>query len=68
VAGGVLYAYLDQRLTQLGGHLPGPLGQPLFVLGVLFILAVYFAGLRPRYRIRPVTVPDQVSPVEEVRS
>jgi branched-chain amino acid transport system permease protein len=42
VLGGVLYAYLDQRLTRLGGHLPGPLGQPLFVLGTLFILAVYF--------------------------
>jgi branched-chain amino acid transport system permease protein len=53
VVGGVLYAYLDQRLTQLGGHLPGPLGQPLFVLGVLFVGAVYFApgglaGLFPR--------------------
>jgi branched-chain amino acid transport system permease protein len=43
VLGGLLYAYLDQRLTRLGGQLPGPLGQPLFVLGTLFILAVYFA-------------------------
>ncbi len=41
--GGVLYAYLDQRLARLGGDLPGPLSEPLFVLGVLFILAVYFA-------------------------
>ncbi|MGX6603433.1 branched-chain amino acid ABC transporter permease [Micromonosporaceae bacterium Da 78-11] len=40
--GGLLYAYLDQRLARLGGQLPGPLGQPLFVLGTLFILAVYF--------------------------
>ena len=43
VLGGVVYAYLDQRLTQVGGSLPGPLGQPLFVLGTLFVLAVYFA-------------------------
>ena len=52
VVGGVLYTYLDQRLTALGGtgavsHLPAvlraPLSQPLFVLGVIFILAVYFA-------------------------
>ncbi|WIM97345.1 branched-chain amino acid ABC transporter permease [Actinoplanes oblitus] len=53
VAGGILYAFLDQRLAHLGGRLPGPLGQPLFVLGTLFILAVYFvpgglAGLRAR--------------------
>ncbi|GIH14557.1 branched-chain amino acid ABC transporter permease [Rugosimonospora africana] len=52
VIGGILYTYLDQRLTSLGGtsairHLPGvlraPLSQPLFVLGAVFILAVYFA-------------------------
>jgi len=43
VVGGVAYAYLDQRLTQVGGDLPGPLSQPLFVLGTLFVLAVYFA-------------------------
>jgi branched-chain amino acid transport system permease protein len=43
VLGGVVYAYLDQRLTQVGGGLPGPLGQPLFILGTLFVLAVYFA-------------------------
>jgi branched-chain amino acid transport system permease protein len=53
VAGGILYAFLDQRLTRLGGHLPGPLGQPLFVLGTLFVLAVFFvpgglAGLGKR--------------------
>ncbi|HEX6467891.1 MAG TPA: branched-chain amino acid ABC transporter permease, partial [Streptosporangiaceae bacterium] len=51
VIGGVLFTYLDQRLTAVGGtstveHLPsvlrGPLSQPLFVLGVVFILAVYF--------------------------
>ncbi|GAA4597915.1 branched-chain amino acid ABC transporter permease [Actinoplanes octamycinicus] len=54
VAGGILYAFLDQRLARLGGQLPGPFGQPLFVLGTLFILAVYFvpgglAGLRGRF-------------------
>ncbi|WP_127504532.1 branched-chain amino acid ABC transporter permease [Actinoplanes solisilvae] len=43
VVGGIAYAYLDQRLTQVGGGLPGPLSQPLFVLGSLFVLAVYFA-------------------------
>jgi branched-chain amino acid transport system permease protein len=43
VIGGLLYTYLDQRLTSTGGDLPGPLSQPLFVLGTLFILAVYFA-------------------------
>ncbi|MCP2326383.1 branched-chain amino acid transport system permease protein [Hamadaea flava] len=40
--GGVLYTYLDYRLTHVAGGLPGPLKQPLFVLGVVFILAVYF--------------------------
>lgn len=54
LAGGILYAYLDQRLARLGGDLPGPLSEPLFILGTLFILAVYFvpgglAGLRSRW-------------------
>ncbi|MEV4703416.1 branched-chain amino acid ABC transporter permease [Actinoplanes sp. NPDC049316] len=58
VLGGVVYAYLDQRLTQVGGSLSGPLGQPLFVLGTLFVLAVYFApgglaGLAVFWRSRP---------------
>ncbi|GLW29177.1 branched-chain amino acid ABC transporter permease [Actinoplanes regularis] len=53
--GGILYAYLDQRLARLGGGLPGPFGQPLFVLGTLFMLAVYFvpgglAGLSRRWQ------------------
>ncbi|TWG09287.1 branched-chain amino acid ABC transporter permease [Actinoplanes teichomyceticus] len=43
VLGGILYAYLDQRLARLGGSLPGPFGEPLFVLGTLFIVVVYFA-------------------------
>jgi branched-chain amino acid transport system permease protein len=55
VLGGILYTYLDQRLTSAGGHLPGPLAQPLFLLGAVFVLAVYFvpgglAGLRARVR------------------
>ncbi|MEV0717228.1 branched-chain amino acid ABC transporter permease [Asanoa sp. NPDC050611] len=53
VLGGILYMYLDHRLTSLAADLPGPLGQPLFVLGAIFILAVYFfpgglASLRGR--------------------
>ncbi len=49
--GGVLYTYLDQRLLSLAGSdavegLPGalrtPLSEPLFVLGTLFILLVFF--------------------------
>ena len=51
--GGVLYAFLDQRLTLAGSTLPGPLSEPLFILGTIFILAVYFfpgglAGLSQR--------------------
>jgi branched-chain amino acid transport system permease protein len=60
VLGGILYTYLDQRLTAAGTHLPGPLSQPLFLLGAAFVLAVYFvpgglAGLRARLpRLRPL--------------
>jgi branched-chain amino acid transport system permease protein len=54
VLGGILYAYLDQRLTHVGGALPGPLGQPLFVLGTLFVLAVAFLpGGLTGYRTSP---------------
>ncbi len=62
--GGVLYQYLDNRLTLAGtsdtvdnlpGVLSGPLSQPLFILGTIFVLAVYFfpgglAGLTRRLR------------------
>jgi branched-chain amino acid transport system permease protein len=62
--GGALYTYLDRRLGDVGGshaihELPGvlrvPLSQPLFLLGVLFILIVFFlpggiAGLATRGR------------------
>ncbi len=51
VAGGVLYAYADQSLSRLSGSasiaqlpgvLRGPLQQPLFLLGVSFVLVVFF--------------------------
>ncbi|GIH10510.1 branched-chain amino acid ABC transporter permease [Rhizocola hellebori] len=44
VIGGILFTFLDHRLSQLGVtfDLPGPLAEPLFILGTLFILAVYF--------------------------
>jgi branched-chain amino acid transport system permease protein len=66
VLGGVLYTYLDSRLTDLASSaavqdLPAwlrvPLSEPLFLLGVLFILVVFFvpggiAGLVDRLRER----------------
>jgi branched-chain amino acid transport system permease protein len=62
--GGVLYTYLDQRLSVLAGShavagLPAParlpLSQPEFILGALFVMVVYFlpqglAGLTRRWR------------------
>ena len=51
IVGGVVYTLLDQRLTVLAGSdaiagLPDvlriPLSEPLFLLGVLFILVVMF--------------------------
>jgi branched-chain amino acid transport system permease protein len=51
ILGGVLYTYADHRLGDLSGSsavasLPSflrvPLSEPLFVLGVLFILVVFF--------------------------
>jgi branched-chain amino acid transport system permease protein len=61
--GGVLYTYLDHRLGDLSSShavstlptfLKTPLQQPLFILGLLFILVVYFApgGLARLGRIR----------------
>ncbi|WP_084516847.1 branched-chain amino acid ABC transporter permease [Microtetraspora niveoalba] len=64
--GGVLYTYLDHRLAALGTSdavaglpevLRAPLSEPLFVLGVLFIVMVYFlpgglASLTARLRGR----------------
>jgi branched-chain amino acid transport system permease protein len=60
--GGVVFAFLDNRLTAAGSSdavaslpsvLRGPLSQPLFILGTIFILVVYFfpgglAGLARR--------------------
>src|SRR6476661_732607 len=52
IIGGVLYVLLDNRLQELStsqtiAELPAvlrvPLGQPVFVLGLLFVLVVYFA-------------------------
>jgi branched-chain amino acid transport system permease protein len=49
--GGLLYKYAEQRLNDLGGSsavqdLPGvlrvPLSEPLFLLGLLFVLIVFF--------------------------
>jgi branched-chain amino acid transport system permease protein len=66
VLGGILYMYLDHRLTAFGtsdavNSLPAvlshPLSQPLFVLGTVFILAVYFfpGGLSSlRSRVAPL--------------
>ncbi|MBA3841267.1 MAG: branched-chain amino acid ABC transporter permease, partial [Actinobacteria bacterium] len=61
--GGILYTWADQRLGDASGshtvsRLPGvlrtPLEQPLFVLGVLFILVVFFVpgGLARIGRVR----------------
>jgi branched-chain amino acid transport system permease protein len=66
VLGGVLYTYLDSRLTDLASSpavqdLPSwlrvPLSEPLFLLGSLFVLVVFFvpggiAGLVARLRER----------------
>ena len=61
--GGLVYTYLNHRLTDLAGSsevaslpkvLRTPLQEPLFILGLLFILVVYFApgGLARLGRIR----------------
>lgn len=66
VIGGIIYTYLDNRLGELAGSdaiadLPAvlriPLSEPLFILGALFILIVFFvpggiAGLVSRLRSR----------------
>ncbi|GAB2515207.1 branched-chain amino acid ABC transporter permease [Nocardiopsis aegyptia] len=63
LVGAGLYTYLDHRLLQLGGSdaftvlpawIAAPLSQPLFVLGTLFVLMVFFfpGGL--------VALPDRI--------
>jgi branched-chain amino acid transport system permease protein len=66
--GGILYTYLDNRLGAVGASsavhdLPGilrtPLEQPLFLLGTIFILIVFFlpgglTGIAGRGRMRGV--------------
>ena len=71
--GGILYTWANQRLidassshsvSTLPGVLRTPLQQPLFVLGVLFILVVFFApgGLAQIHRLR---VPKTVQRLQE---
>ncbi|HLN14341.1 MAG TPA: branched-chain amino acid ABC transporter permease [bacterium] len=72
VLGGALYEYLDFRLVALAGSsgihaLPAwlsvPLGEPLFILGIFFILLVLFfpggiAAVPGRYRMARAAAPD----------
>ena len=69
VIGGVLYTYLDNRLVELASapavqDLPAvlrvPLSQPLFVLGAVFVVVVYFApgGLAGLVRGRGRRAPE----------
>jgi branched-chain amino acid transport system permease protein len=64
VLGGIVYTFLDNRLLDWSGSqriqdlpeaLRVPLSEPLFVLGTLFILLVYFlpGGLAGLARLRP---------------
>lgn len=77
--GGFLYMLLDQRLGSLAGAsgvaampdiLRVPLSQPLFLLGVLFVLVVLFlpgglASLAGRRRRRPARAPREPLPEAE---
>jgi len=72
--GGALYEYLDFRLLKLSssseiaslpGWLRAPLAEPLFILGALFIVLVFFfpggiAGIAGRLRRRPRQQPTAV--------
>jgi branched-chain amino acid transport system permease protein len=64
VLGGIVYTFLDnrlldwsdsQRIQDLPNVLSTPLSEPLFVLGTLFILLVFFlpGGLAGLARLRP---------------
>jgi branched-chain amino acid transport system permease protein len=71
LVGGLVYTYLDHRLADVAGShavstLPSvlrtPLQEPLFILGLVFILVVYFApgGIARlgRIRRRPVALEE----------
>ena len=77
LAGGFAFAFLDNRLVAAGSSdavaglpslLRGPLSQPLFILGTVFILAVYFfpgglAGLSgPLRRLIPARSKERTDP------
>lgn len=77
VVGGALYEFLDLRLVAFAGSsgiraLPGwlrvPLGEPLFILGTLFILLVMFfpggiAAIPGRFRgMRPISLRGHALP------
>ncbi|HET7561438.1 MAG TPA: branched-chain amino acid ABC transporter permease [Rhodanobacteraceae bacterium] len=72
LVGGVVYTLLDQRLVALAGShawatmpapLRVPLSQPLFILGVVFILVVLFrpAGIVSLFQPKPSTGPGAAS-------
>jgi branched-chain amino acid transport system permease protein len=80
VLGGIVYTFLDnrlldwsdsQRIQDLPSVLSTPLSEPLFVLGTLFILLVYFlpGGIAGLARLRPrrsgVALLDQPIPAVE---
>jgi len=82
VIGGFLFAFLDNRLTAVGtsdsvDNLPsvlsGPLSEPLFILGTIFILCVYFfpgglASLRTRLGPLRTLVPARPRPAAQGRA
>src|SRR6185369_15820016 len=77
LAGGFAFAFPDNQLVAAGSSdavaglpslLRGPLSQPLFILGTVFILAVYFfpgglAGLSgPLRRLIPASSTERTDP------
>ncbi len=41
IVGGMAFTFLDYQLTGYADRLPGPLSEPLFILGAIFIAVVY---------------------------